>query len=176
MTWLEQTVNLSAFVGSTVRIRFRLSSDGSDQRDGWYLDDIRLLGYHESVLSVSSTDPKLPSEDKLHKNYPNPFNPSTTIRFELAKSGTVRIAVYDILGKEIATVVDGELAAGSYTKGFDAGSAAGGLASGMYFLRFTVSHSDGSIYAQTEKLSWPVNFHGIRILHADCRQELYRSG
>jgi len=57
---------------------------------------------------------------KLHQNYPNPFNPSTNIRYELPKSGFVRLVVYDILGKEIETLVNEKQTAGTYEVTFNA--------------------------------------------------------
>jgi hypothetical protein len=66
---------------------------------------------------------------ELLQNYPNPFNPSTTIRFRLAASGTVKVVVFDLLGKEIATLVDGQRSAGEHTVQFNAAQ----HASGLYF-------------------------------------------
>ncbi len=65
----------------------------------------------------------------LNQNYPNPFNPSTTIKYQLPENGFVSIKVYDVLGKEVASVVNEEKAAGSYEVNLDAGK----LSSGIYF-------------------------------------------
>jgi hypothetical protein len=72
-----------------------------------------------------------PSEYTLAQNYPNPFNPVTNIRFTVPRSSHIRLAVFDLLGREVASLVDSELPAGSYTVQWD-GSAA---ASGMYLCR-----------------------------------------
>jgi len=72
---------------------------------------------------------EMPSAYKLNQNYPNPFNPSTTIEFTLPKSEFVSLKVYNILGEEIAAVVDNKLLrAGSHTCRFDGSN----LASGVY--------------------------------------------
>jgi photosystem II stability/assembly factor-like uncharacterized protein len=72
-----------------------------------------------------------PSSIHLEQNYPNPFNPSTTIRFSLAEATVVSLKVYTLLGREVATLLEGTRAAGSYTVQMDAR----GLASGVYLYR-----------------------------------------
>ena len=57
---------------------------------------------------------EIPSEYKLHQNYPNPFNPKTSIRFDISKSSHVKLIIYDALGREVATLVNEKLSAGSY--------------------------------------------------------------
>jgi hypothetical protein len=70
----------------------------------------------------------------LKQNYPNPFNPSTTISYDLPSTGTVRLAVYNILGQEVSTLVNQIQNAGSYKVVWNAS----GAASGVYFYRITV--------------------------------------
>ncbi|MBS4036432.1 MAG: T9SS type A sorting domain-containing protein [Ignavibacterium sp.] len=69
----------------------------------------------------------------LTQNYPNPFNPSTIIRYQLRDEGFVTIKVYDILGKEVATLVNEEKLAGSYEIEFHPVSGIRNLASGVYY-------------------------------------------
>jgi hypothetical protein len=76
---------------------------------------------------------------KLFQNYPNPFNPITVIGYQLPVSGNVTIKVYDVLGKEIKTLVNEFKAAGSYKTEFNAESTAGGLASGIYFYKLEIN-------------------------------------
>lgn len=68
------------------------------------------------------------NEFNLHQNYPNPFNPSTTIKFSIMENAKVELKVYDIIGREIKTLINGELNAGSHSIQFDASN----LPSGMY--------------------------------------------
>ena len=75
---------------------------------------------------------------ELEQNYPNPFNPSTTIRYQIPKEGMVTLKVYDILGAEVATLVNEEKIAGRYEVNFDASGHSGNvrnLASGVYIYR-----------------------------------------
>ena len=79
----------------------------------------------------------------LTQNYPNPFNPSTQIKFAIKEAGFVTLKVYDVLGKEVATLVKGDFTAGSYNVSFDAS----GLASGIYFYRL-----ESGSFVQTNKM------------------------
>ena len=73
----------------------------------------------------------LPQGYNLDQNYPNPFNPTTQISFEIGQSGMTSLKVYDLLGREVATLVNSELPAGSHSVNFDAAN----LASGTYMYR-----------------------------------------
>lgn len=79
----------------------------------------------------------------LSQNYPNPFNPSTQIKFSIKESGLVSLKIYDMLGREVAIIVNKELSTGSYTYSFDAS----GLASGIYFYRL-----ESGSFIQTNKM------------------------
>lgn len=83
--------------------------------------------------TASETDPTLPDRVRLHSAYPNPFNPSTVIGFDLPASQAVRIAVYDGIGRRVALLVDGEQPAGRHQVRWNAS----GLGSGTYFVRMT---------------------------------------
>ena len=85
----------------------------------------------------------IPDKYELYNNYPNPFNPVTKIRFDLPKSSTVRILLYDITGKVVMNLVNGELQAGSYETTLDATS----LSSGLYFYRMETPD-----YSNTKRL------------------------
>ncbi len=82
----------------------------------------------DGVTSVERENSSLPTDFSLSQNYPNPFNPSTTIEFSVVKEGGVSLRVYDILGREVATLVNEELAVGNYSTKFDADK----LTSGIY--------------------------------------------
>ncbi|MDP3831067.1 MAG: T9SS type A sorting domain-containing protein, partial [Ignavibacteriaceae bacterium] len=67
----------------------------------------------------------------LNQNYPNPFNPSTTINFSLAKAGNVKLTVYNLLGQEVKSLMNGVMEAGNHTVPFDASN----LNSGVYLYK-----------------------------------------
>ncbi len=87
--------------------------------------------YVSPVSGVTPITSKIPKEYKLEQNYPNPFNPVTKISFDLPVSGLVSLKIYDILGKEVATLVNEIKNAGRYSIDFDGSS----FASGTYFYR-----------------------------------------
>jgi hypothetical protein len=99
-----------------------------------------------------SVDPQteIVTEYELHQNYPNPFNPVTTIKFSLPKKEFVTLKIYDLLGKELRTLVSEERHAGIHSVTFNAE----GLSSGVYYYRLTVRQA-GSMtgeFTQTRKL------------------------
>jgi len=93
----------------------------------------RLLS--EVVTSVELTDDQIPNDFTLKQNYPNPFNPSTNIEYSIPSESFVELKVYDVLGNEVATLVNEQQQAGVYRADFDAVN----LPSGIYFARITAN-------------------------------------
>ncbi|MCB0724438.1 MAG: choice-of-anchor J domain-containing protein [Ignavibacteriae bacterium] len=83
------------------------------------------------LTAIQQTSNQTPDAYRLSQNYPNPFNPSTSINFDIAAKGFVSLKVYDMLGREVANLVNKELTAGSYSYNFDASK----LNSGIYFYK-----------------------------------------
>lgn len=114
-----------------------LGSHGTWLREIGTAGPLRIvMGTPEYARKHSSGLPLRPVEFGLEQNYPNPFNPTTHVGFRIGGVGFVSLKVYDVLGREVATLVNEVRQPGSYVTGFDAT----GLASGVYFVRL---HSDG---------------------------------
>ncbi len=94
--------------------------------------DVTVTDEAASVLTASSTS-GTPEAVALHAAYPNPFTSATTLGFEVPAAGTVQLAVYDVLGREVAVLVNGEVEAGRHTATWDATD----LPSGLYLVRLT---------------------------------------
>jgi len=94
----------------------------------------------DEFMSVGERGEAQPIGWGLHAAYPNPFNPSTTIRFEVAKNAAVKLAVYDVLGREVVRLVDREVSAGSHQVFWNGQDISGAtVASGTYFYRLETS-------------------------------------
>ncbi len=139
---------------STLKVLQRFSSNAS-----WYVMS-NTIEYHEPYIVIKdvttfgdfaiggdANNPSLPIVEETRKNvvptvygisqnYPNPFNPTTTITYQIPTNTFVTLKVYDILGKEITTLVYKEMKAGSYTVNFDASQ----LSGGMYFYKLTAGN------------------------------------
>ena len=83
----------------------------------------------DEPVGIQPTSTIVPDKFSLHQNFPNPFNPATTIKFDIRTSGNVTLNVYDVLGREVSLLVDEYLRAGSYERVFSAAE----LSSGVYF-------------------------------------------
>jgi hypothetical protein len=94
--------------------------------------------------SITDNQSSLPSNFTLNQNYPNPFNPTTVISYDLPENSQVNLAVYDMMGRRVATLVNENVAAGTHQVQFDASS----LSSGTYMYRL---QAGGNI--QTKKLT-----------------------
>lgn len=120
-------------------LQFSKQGDGyAFAEDGSFYSTVKLkfapVGIDESALN-------LPATFSLSQNYPNPFNPETVIRYALPVAGYARGVVYDILGREVATLLNGEMPAGEHELRFDAA----GLASGVYIFRLEAGKYSSAI-------------------------------
>lgn len=124
--------------------------------------DIVSKGNGEILVLQTSNNPftyikneiyEQPTAYLLGQNYPNPFNPETRINFQLPNPGKITIKIYDILGREVKTLVDDFYAAGQYTISWDGSNELGNsVASGVYFYRLQVSTSNNKDFSEIKKM------------------------
>jgi acetylornithine deacetylase/succinyl-diaminopimelate desuccinylase-like protein len=142
-TWQDGRVAIQQLREHRVRFRFLFASDFLTTQRGWYVDDVRIDFLDTVETDIPEPGNTLPKETRLSQNFPNPFNPATTIRFALAAAGHVSIQMFDLLGREVRILANEFRQPGEYAISFDAGT----LPSGIYFYRMTA----GS-FVQTRKL------------------------
>lgn len=139
----------SVFYGATM---YDVTGDGKEDIIV-HMDDIitnvgmRLFTYiYKADFTVDVNEPEhLPEEFNLHQNFPNPFNPSTSIRLEIPERSNVSVKVYNILGKEIITLIEKELSPGIHTIDWEAKDSNGLLLpSGVYLIRFNAVNSNSN--------------------------------
>ena len=99
--------------------------------------------------AIDRTEDEVPTRVALFQNYPNPFNPMTTIEYQLPVSGIVKLAVFDLLGRQVAVLVNERTDAGKHQVAFDAT----GLSSGLYFYRLHITPSARASGVNTEGVS-----------------------
>ncbi|MCL5029305.1 MAG: C25 family cysteine peptidase [Bacteroidetes bacterium] len=136
-------------------LQTKLTNENIDYSDGKILQRYTLLGdpalkISSSVIASNQHDfDNVPARYGLEQNYPNPFNPSTEIQYQISKPGSVSIKVFDILGREVASLINEEKQIGTYTIKFSANN----LSSGIYFYRMQVtSTSGGNIFSSVKKM------------------------
>jgi len=151
-TWVSET--LYPFSGSITHVSF------ADTSIGWAVTtNGEVLRYSSSVTTGVAEDPvaEPPRKFALEQNYPNPFNPVTTIGYTIAGTGhealgtsRVKLSVYDLLGREVAVLVNEDKLPGLYRVVFDGAR----LASGMYFYRIQMQGNNGGdpLYISTKRM------------------------
>ena len=133
----EKFVDLDSFINEDeLYIRLLFTSDGNEESIGWFVDDIHLI-LNQEMPDVSVNDEfVLPSTVELYPAYPNPFNPVTSIRYNLPQAGLVNLKVYDLMGREIRTLTAGFENAGVKSVVWDARDNHGNMiSSGVYIYR-----------------------------------------
>jgi hypothetical protein len=108
-----------------------------------------LGGFGSAMTSVKASQEKIPFAYALSQNYPNPFNPSTVIAFGIPEASHVSLKIYDLVGKEVSTLVDEDLVAGNHRSTFIADR----LSSGVYFYRIIAASKNGKgrLFVETKK-------------------------
>jgi hypothetical protein len=134
---------LSVFGGIDGNGEWTLSIyDGANGNTG-ILQAWGLKLYFDTPTDINSQYSILPNDFQLYQNFPNPFNPSTTIRWQMPENGLVILKIYDVLGREVRTLVDEELSAGKHEILVDASA----YSSGVYFYQLKTGD-----FIQTKKM------------------------
>ena len=147
VTPYSKAINVAVPKGAIFSLRIYpfwvLATAGSNSKYS-VLDTVTIAGTTAIASTVERTQNGIPERFELQQNYPNPFNPTTAISFLLSANSLVTLKVYDVLGKEVATLVNGQLSAGSYQTTFDASH----LSSGVYLYQLRAGD-----YVQTRKMA-----------------------
>lgn len=118
-----------------------------DSLRGWFCGDkssvYSTTNGGGSLIGILPTSNQIPSGFSLHQNYPNPFNPISKIKFDIPKMSGVKVIIYDLLGREVATLVNEQLKPGTYETEFDGSN----FASGIYFYSLITDE-----YTETRKM------------------------
>jgi len=119
------------------------------------IDDFQILQKSATITGIDETSTQIPKQFALKQNYPNPFNPVTTIEIDVPNTAKVILNVYDILGRKIITLVDGEMNPGVHKIQWDGRDGFGNsVTSGVYFyqLKATPVDNSGNLFSQIRKL------------------------
>lgn len=136
-------LNLKGMGTKNVRVKITVSSNIDSLNGVWVNEHGTITDDALALLTVKELtlqSPGIIKEYALEQNYPNPFNPKTVISYQLPVASKVSLKVYDVLGREVATLVDGMKDAGAYSATFDGAR----LASGVYIMRLSATPEDGS--------------------------------
>jgi hypothetical protein len=143
--WVQEFIFIPEFVDNYAYLRFKIIADESINDPGWWIDDIGIV-----ASTGASVDNDIPVyESKLYNNYPNPFNPTTTISFTVAQPATlVNLEIYNIKGQIVKMLINNELSSGSHTVVWDGKNNSGrSVTSGIYF--YKMKNGD---YTKTKKM------------------------
>lgn len=130
--WKEHKFNLTGFSNQRIYIGFRYYIPVENAL--WCNIDDMIIGNRSASIGINTSEVNIPYKFSLFQNYPNPFNPVTNFEFQIPKSGFVKLTVSDLLGEEVAVIVNTQLNPGSYNFKFDGSS----LSSGVYFYSLEV--------------------------------------
>jgi subtilisin-like proprotein convertase family protein len=131
--FIKPIVNFGNIGNSVINGTWTLKAVDNAGGDQGVLQGWGLRFNNQTMVGTEQISSNLPDRFTLYQNYPNPFNPKTTIRFDLAANSRMKIVLFDLLGREILTIAEGEYKAGSYKSEFDASM----LSSGVYFYKIT---------------------------------------
>lgn len=147
--WHTQYISLNDFAGQSLYFRFRLVDESVHEEmtdPGWTIDNIRIIGGY-AVPNQDAIN-QIPLISALYPNFPNPFNPQTTIKYSLSRHGKVKLSIYNLKGQKVKSLVDNQMSSGAHQviwNGRDDGGNA--VSSGVYYYRLETDN-----YRRTMKM------------------------
>ena len=137
---------------NTSMVRLEIYDIKAIDHDG---KDVVIAGsvYRGEASSPTQEEHQQPAKFELMANYPNPFNPKTTVMFSLTEEAYVTLRVYDVLGREVVTLLDGERTGGVHAMQWDGKNSSGNqVESGVYYCRMSVRASSGQQFNQAQRM------------------------
>jgi subtilisin family serine protease len=151
----DESAGSGTFFHSQFQVRFRTTGGaGPFPNDDWFIDDI-FLGI-EQPLGINDLPDDIPNHFEILANYPNPFNPSTTIRYRLPVRSEVSFVVFNALGQEVKRLISEQREAGNHQIVWYGDNSNGTpVASGIYFYLFTAKSlsGNGEVFRATQKMT-----------------------
>jgi hypothetical protein len=130
--WQRDIIAVPQLTDSFIKLRFRLETDSSLDDPGWWIDEIKLL----SSVAADTNITIPPVKTELYDNFPNPFNPSTKIKYDLMETDLVELCIFNIKGQKIRTLINSEQESGSWEVTWNGRDDENRIvASGIYFYR-----------------------------------------
>ncbi len=155
-TICDSMVVMDEFGGLTVHKRMDVDSTVAVTNTG--LNTLLIIEYGAFPTGVRKENPVAPRGFVLSQNYPNPFNPTTQVRFSTDRSAHIELKVYDVLGREITTLLSNDVSPGEYSATWDGKNTYGQqMPSGVYYVRMTATARDKSgsasgVFTSTKKM------------------------
>ncbi len=153
----DETGVLYGVIGGTTEIGKLISIDkiaavGTEIGETGYTS-VQSLAYRNSNITFVTVEENIPEAYSLKQNYPNPFNPTTRIEFSLPVASAVELSVFNILGQQVAKLINEERSAGNHSIIWNANDSNGmKLSSGIYFYKLKASGTDGNEFQQIRKM------------------------
>lgn len=137
--WVLEEIDLSAFAGEPqLYLQFRMRSDESITAAGFVLDDVQIVAGYTDGATVSTEPSELAASFQLEAPYPNPVRDRTHLRFNLDRPAHVTLTIYDVLGRQVARLIDEGREAGAHMATWDGYNGGSPSASGFYVVELNV--------------------------------------
>jgi hypothetical protein len=128
--------------------RYAVNAVNNNDEESGFSHYTQWVNGNTPLKQRSDTSDPLPEKFYLEQNYPNPFNPTTKLKFALPEESAVQVTIYNIMGQQVATLVQENLNAGFHETTFNAKS----LSSGMYLARIRAVGNSGEVFIQELKM------------------------